>query len=575
MERREMPVPAPTKGEKNKKHINGSNLLTTSIDSHHGDVRNVGAFAVQVARPSDALRNMGSSERSWDPTQQAPSILAPDVESDNFRDELAMSMSNQQQRERPVAMEANVRLVSSEHDKKQWVQRWHIVIAVTLFAATAAVGGGIGAFFAGSASGDDRASGDEANAPTMEPADKCNFNNVSYPSPLLQCSCLSKINMTSPTTTSLYGELKSQLLSDYVGPDDDCHPENIALWWAVTERANSHVDNVFDATSAEAEFSAQRYALALLYLSVSDWQSEDSSAWLGAGSECDWRGISCNSLLRVSGIDMSNHGLEGELPPTVFAFLPFLNSIVMSGNKLYQRIPSEVWTLVDLQVLDLSYNSLSGSIPDDIVTLKELTSLKLNNNRFTGRIPPGLYTSLGDLSKLDFSSASMTGTISDDIGFLTNLEAVAFAGNEFKGSLPTTLGFLTSITSLIVAGNYFTGTLPTELALLSNLETMDASLNVFTGPLPTELGSLTELTFLRLSTNKLTGTIPESLGKLSKLETLMLSASHLTSAIPAFEQDLNAFTGSVPNGLCGVEKLSVPCSVKCDCCTWSGRTKCS
>ena len=91
-----MPALVSSKGEDNKKHINGSDLLTASIESHHGDLPNVGAYAVQVARPSDALRNMGSSERSWDPTQQAPSILAPDEESDNFRGELAMSISNQQ-----------------------------------------------------------------------------------------------------------------------------------------------------------------------------------------------------------------------------------------------------------------------------------------------------------------------------------------------------------------------------------------------------------------------------------------------------------------------------------------------
>jgi len=66
-------------------------------------------------------------------------------------------------------------------------------------------------------------------------------------------------------------------------------------------------------------------------------------------------------------------------------------------NQLAGNLPPELWTLTDLQYLNLSFNELTGGISSSIGNLTALHTLFLDGNNFTGEIP----TSIGNLSDLD------------------------------------------------------------------------------------------------------------------------------------------------------------------------------
>ncbi|XP_043707869.1 MDIS1-interacting receptor like kinase 2-like isoform X2 [Telopea speciosissima] len=129
---------------------------------------------------------------------------------------------------------------------------------------------------------------------------------------------------------------------------------------------------------------------------------------------CNWVGIVCNQLGRVSHIKLWDMGLLGTLKSfnfssfpdlvhlqltnfTLFGTIPFqisslfkLRHLGLSYNQLYGEIPSEITMLTSLQFLYLGVNYLNGSIPSDIGKIHHLIELDVGNNNLTGSIPASL-----------------------------------------------------------------------------------------------------------------------------------------------------------------------------------------
>jgi len=59
----------------------------------------------------------------------------------------------------------------------------------------------------------------------------------------------------------------------------------------------------------------------------------------------------------------------------------------LSSSGLTGEIPSEIWTLTNLDYLYLQNNQLTGEIPVEIGNLTNLNSLNLSSNQLTGEIP--------------------------------------------------------------------------------------------------------------------------------------------------------------------------------------------
>ena len=95
---------------------------------------------------------------------------------------------------------------------------------------------------------------------------------------------------------------------------------------------------------------------------------------------------------RVYSIDFTSHlkmdslGLRGSIPSNIDS-LKNITILDLSGNRLTGSIPTEIGNLHRLRYLDLSGNRLIGLIPVEIGNLKSLTHLDLSNNFFIGSIP--------------------------------------------------------------------------------------------------------------------------------------------------------------------------------------------
>ena len=99
-----------------------------------------------------------------------------------------------------------------------------------------------------------------------------------------------------------------------------------------------------------------------------------------------WYGVETDEESRVSGLNLYNNQLRGE-------------------------IPSELGVLDNLKSLYLHHNQLRGEIPSELGILDNLVELYLSGNRLSGCIPEGLRdvqrTDLDDLVML--SAPQLTG----------------------------------------------------------------------------------------------------------------------------------------------------------------------
>ena len=309
--------------------------------------------------------------------------------------------------------------------------------------------------------------------------------------------------------------------------------------------------------------SPDRAALVALYNATGGADWTNNTNWLTDAPMGQWHGVTTNANGRVSGLDLQNNALSGEIPAALGS-LRNLEQLQLDGNHLTGTIPSELARLTSLEILGLGGNELTGTIPSELASLTSLEILVLVRNELTGTIPSELAR-LTSLKILALGGNKLTGTIPTWLGSLTKLEGLYLWGNGLTGEIPSELASLTELQGLDLSDNQLTGTIPTWLGSLTKLEELYLWGNGLTGEIPSELASLTELQGLDLSDNQLTGTIPTWLGSLTKLESLSLWGNGLTGEIPgelASLTDLqrlslsdNQLTGTIPTWLGSLTKL--------------------
>ncbi|KAD6455167.1 hypothetical protein E3N88_09873 [Mikania micrantha] len=132
---------------------------------------------------------------------------------------------------------------------------------------------------------------------------------------------------------------------------------------------------------------------------------------------------------------LSGNKLNGTLPMEALASFHRLKLLDLSGNNFVGSIPSTIKSLSSLQVVSFSYNSLNGSLYNDgFCDLKNLHELDLSNNMFEGNLTK-CFSGLSSLKFFDIHSNQFTGIIPPSlIVNLTSLEYVDFRFNKFEGS---------------------------------------------------------------------------------------------------------------------------------------------
>ncbi|KAK8567393.1 hypothetical protein V6N12_005983 [Hibiscus sabdariffa] len=325
------------------------------------------------------------------------------------------------------------------------------------------------------------------------------------------------------------------------------------------------------------------------------------SGWKRETSPCVWYGVKC-SLGRVVQLELNQCSLYGTIFFNPLASLNMLSSLVLSGNMftvnstnlmflpyglkrlelsdtgLFGPFPGTIFSrLPNLEYVDLSHSNLTGSLPDDLLLSNpdKLQVLDLSFNNITGSISGlKLENSCNSLLVLDLSGNHIVDSIPVHLSNCTKLTALNLSSNSLTGEIPSSFGELKSLQRLGLSSNNLTGWIPPELGnACESLLELRLSYNNLSGPVPGSLSSCSYLQVLDLSNNNITGPFPDSiLQNLSSLEALLLSNNIIFGPFPSsisyckslrvVDLSSNKFFGIIPPDICpgaaALEELKIP-----------------
>jgi Leucine-rich repeat (LRR) protein len=315
----------------------------------------------------------------------------------------------------------------------------------------------------------------------------------------------------------------------------------------------------------------QRLGLLVLYFATggpTSWALDD---WIVPGvDECDWQFVECAPLDNttvVVDLELQLVRMAYALPKEPFAWLPHLQRLDVSQNRLQGSVPWTLWTLNRLRHLNLGKNDFKGRLPTDLQHLSDMQYFGVDGNLFTGPLP-NYMPGQGNLA----SRGVTKGT--------APLESFNAEMNQFTGSIADTWWPYNSsripvdcaMTSLNLRYNSLTGSLPSQIGLWTNLKILATTLNGrMNGTIPTEFGKLSKLERLSLGHNSFSGSFPfEYVLPLPNLEWMTLSTNNFYGTIPAqalirdypwkmisWSMHSNAFSGELPSELGFVSSLQL------------------
>ncbi|KAK3416906.1 hypothetical protein EUGRSUZ_H02647 [Eucalyptus grandis] len=275
------------------------------------------------------------------------------------------------------------------------------------------------------------------------------------------------------------------------------------------------------------------------------------SGWSSSQACCNWKGVSCDSSSRVTGINLPSSSLSGALPSDL-SFLSHLQTISLHNNLLSGAVPSFAG-VASLQTLYLNNNNFTSITSGAFQGLTSLQTLNLSNNLCLApwQIPLELNASTS-LVTLYATNANIVGPIPDFLGSLPSLVNLRISYNNLTGPLPSSFG--TSGIKILCLNNQAMGLSGgiSVLAGMTQLRLVWLENNQFTGPIP-DLSQCTNLFDLQLRDNQFTGVVPASLLALPSLKNVSLDNNKLQGPVPSNRSGIdityggtNSFCNSAP-----------------------------
>ncbi|KAG7636241.1 Leucine-rich repeat typical subtype [Arabidopsis thaliana x Arabidopsis arenosa] len=203
----------------------------------------------------------------------------------------------------------------------------------------------------------------------------------------------------------------------------------------------------------------------------------------------------------------------------------------ISNNKINGQVPCWLWTLPNLDYVNLSNNTFTGfqrlMVPSS--WQPSMNYFSGANNNFTGNIP-AFICALRSLAMLDLSDNKFNGSIPRCMGnFSSTLQALHLRKNHFSGGFPENIS--ESLKSLDVGHNHLVGKLPRSLVRISSLEVLNVESNKINDTFPFWLSSLQELQVLVLRSNAFHGPMQQT--RFSKLRIIDVSHNHFNGTLPS------------------------------------------
>ncbi|KAL5864390.1 hypothetical protein ACOSQ3_001904 [Xanthoceras sorbifolium] len=253
--------------------------------------------------------------------------------------------------------------------------------------------------------------------------------------------------------------------------------------------------------------------------------SRTSDSWL----------LMTNMLSSLKVLKLSNCELD-HFPPLLMANFSSLATLDLSINGFCNHlIPSWIFDLSHLVVLNLVGNSFQGSILEGLQNFTSLKHLDLSVNLFYSSILKWLY-SFTNLEYLSLGSNYLQGRISSGIENLTSIAQLDLSGNELVGSIPRLFGRLCNIRSICLSGINLSQEISEILDIFSRcivnkLESLRMARNQISGQFTDQLGLFKNLHTFLVSKNSISGLIPSFFGELSSLKTLGVSSNKLNGTL--------------------------------------------
>lgn len=199
--------------------------------------------------------------------------------------------------------------------------------------------------------------------------------------------------------------------------------------------------------------------------------------------------------------------------PKTIGEMKELKSLYLDRNRFNSSIPVEIGNLSNLEELSLSDNHdlFPGRIPLEFVGLKKLRFMLMSQTSLVGEIPESIIYSLSNLENLDLSGNSLTGVIPGELFLLKNLKSFLLGGNHFNGPLPTRIECI-KMETIDFCRNKFTGKVPADFHKLRNLQVLLLSFNQLSGEIPSGIVN-PKLKILGFDHNKLSGKVPDEYEK--------------------------------------------------------------
>lgn len=99
-------------------------------------------------------------------------------------------------------------------------------------------------------------------------------------------------------------------------------------------------------------------------------------------------------------------------------------------------VPEELFSLPTLRTLRLNNNpELTGELTEGVSGWRDMRQLRLVDTNIGGTLPSALFD-LIDLSVLELSNATFSGPLSEDFSKLGNITQIILDNNAFTGTIP-------------------------------------------------------------------------------------------------------------------------------------------
>ncbi len=187
--------------------------------------------------------------------------------------------------------------------------------------------------------------------------------------------------------------------------------------------------------------------------------------WFTAGSDVStWKGIKVeNGQITEITLDQPGQSYFCTFPAAITKF-PALRSLTIKNQGIYGAIPSELFEMPNLQILELSGNYFSGEIQQPNTGLySPLLKLIISNNLSDPQNKDGYFANF---------TASCAAVLQQKMNEQPNIMTPGLTG-----SIPSWIAAFGNLQELNLSGNHLTGMIPDEFQGLNNLMNVNFSGN--------------------------------------------------------------------------------------------------